>query len=140
MISPDSIHTAEAVLAAFAGNRRADLAIEVYEKTAGMEGDQSIQIWHLLFSLIDLCESSGSDFAAILRKAQQANSSQAQEVVIGELKHPHAAGTFLLLVDLIAHCKACGIDLAEIIADVRAERPTVNGEDIDAEGEDDDAE
>jgi hypothetical protein len=134
MISPDSIHAAKAVLSAFAGTRRADLAIEVYEKTAGMEGDQSIQIWHLLFSLMDLCESSGSDFDAILRKAQQAISPQAQGSAASELTGPNASGTFLLLVDLMAYCKAYEIDFAEIIADVRAERPTVNGEDLDVEG------
>lgn len=140
MISPDSIHAAEAVLSAFAGTRRADLAIEVYEKTAGMEGDQSIQIWHLLFSLMDLCESSGSEFDAILRKAQQATSPQAQDAVPGELTGPNASGTFLLLIDLMAYCKAHEIDFAKIIADVRAERPIVNGNDIDVEGEVDDAE
>ena len=140
MISPDSIHAAQAVLAAFAETRRADLAIEVYEKGAGMEGDQHIQIWHLLFSLMDLCESSGSDFDAILRKAQQATSPEAQVAAARELTGRNESGTFLLLVDLMTYCKANEIDFANIIADIRAERPMVNGEDIDAEGEDADAE
>ncbi|WP_114944463.1 hypothetical protein [Microvirga calopogonii] len=124
MISPQSIHSAEAVLEALAGTTRAELAIDTYERTAGMVGDTGIQIWHLVLSLMDLCEAQGSHFDVLLQQAQIAFAKD----VAGK---PDAQVQFLLF-DLIALCKSKDIDFAEIITNLRAERPIINGVDTDA--------
>jgi hypothetical protein len=124
MISPQSVHSAEAVLEALAGASRAELAIETYERTAGMVGNTDIQIWHLLLSLMDLSEAQGAHFDVILQQAQRAFAND----VAGK---PDAQIKFLLF-DLMALCKSKDIDFAEIIANVRAERPIINGDDADA--------
>ena len=124
MISPQSIHSAEAVLEALAGTTRAELAIDTYERTAGMVGDTGIQIWHLVLSLMDLCEAQGSQFDVLLQQAQIAFAKD----VAGK---PDAQVQFLLF-DLMALCKSKDIDFAEIIANLRAERPIINGDATDA--------
>ncbi|QRM34847.1 hypothetical protein [Microvirga sp. VF16] len=124
MISPHSIHSAEVVLEALAGTSRAELAIETYERTAGMVGNTGIQIWHLILSLMDLCETQGSHFDVLLQQAQIAFAKD----VAGK---PDAQVQFLLF-DLMTLCKSRDIDFAEIIANLRAERPIINGDDTDA--------
>ncbi|WP_262029670.1 hypothetical protein [Microvirga sp. Mcv34] len=124
MISPQSIHSAEAVLEALAGTTRAELAIDTYERTAGMVGDMGIQTWHLVLSLMDLCEAQGSHFDVLLQQAQIAFAKD----VAGK---PDAQVQFLLF-DLMALCKSKDIDFAEIIANLRAERPIINGDATDA--------
>jgi hypothetical protein len=124
MISPQSIQSAETVLEALAGTPRAELALETYERTAGMVGDTGIQIWHLVLSLMDLCETQGSHFDVLLQQAQTAFAND----MAGK---PDAQIQFLLF-DLMALCKTKDIDFAEIIANVRAERPIINGDDANA--------
>lgn len=124
MISPQSVHWAETVLEAIAGTSRAELAIETYERSAGMVGNTGIQVWHLILSLMDLCKSQGSHFDVLLQQAQVAFAKD----IAGK---PDAQVLFLLF-ELMAFCKSKDIDFAEIVANVRAERPIINGEDADA--------
>lgn len=124
MISPQSVHSAETVLEALAGTSRAELAVETYERTAGMVGDIGIQVWHLVLSLMDLCEAQGAHFDVLLQQAHRAFTND----VAGK---PDAQVQFLLF-DLMTLCKSKDIDFAEIVANVRAERPIINGDDADA--------
>jgi hypothetical protein len=45
-------------------------AITAHKDVAGLEGDDEVQIWHLLVSLIVFCQVQGIDFDATVAAAK----------------------------------------------------------------------
>ena len=119
MISPQSVQAAETVLDALSGLSRAERALSTYERTAEMEGDAAIQIWHLVLSLMDLCEARGANFETILQ--------QAQKTFAQDLSGNVDAQVLLLLFDLMGFCKSHDIDFGKLVKNIREERPIING-------------